>query len=467
MEKWNPKIIALVCNWCTYLGADLAGTSRMSYASPLRIIRMPCTGRIDPLFILKAFEMGADGVMVSGCHPGDCHYTAGNYHARRRFLLLRSLMDFCGIDLRRLKFYWISAAEGGKWVTAVNEMVETIEKLGPFREFHDTEEKVRSPLSAVRSISSYGGQRTTDYGLRTTDSLRKLARELLEKKEVYLIIGYGKGSLYGRTTPLLISRPEEVDRLVFNSFCLNNLAAYLVQAKKERQGSGKIAIVAKGCDIKAIVGLIQEGQIQREEVTILGIVCAGVGAGFTPALGFKPAPSSLDGGGNLVEKCLSCQDQIPKIYDHLVGETQEIKIEERDPLLKVKEFEALSPEERWNFWKAHFQRCIRCYACRAVCPLCYCNKCIANKTQPGWVASSGHFKGNFTWNIIRALHLAGRCIGCGECERACPMGIPLSLLNLKLAKEVKELFNYIPGYDWETSPPLTIFRQEDEGGFIM
>jgi len=428
----------------------------MNYASAVRIIRMPCTGRIDPLFILKAFEIGADGIMISGCHPGDCHYTAGNYHARRRFLLFRNLLDFCGIDLRRLRFYWISAAEGAKWVNAVNEMVETIKKLGPFRELHDADGgEILLPQevsSIAHEISIRSGKSMPDHSSSIQESLHKIGRELLQKEEVSLIIGYGKGSLYGRTTPLMIRRPEEIDRLVFDSFCFNNLATYLIQAKKEGQISGKVAVVAKGCDIKAIVGLIQEGQIQREELIILGIICHGV--------------FSAEGKDNLAEKCLSCQDQIPKLYDHLIGEAREMSGERMDQFLKVKQFEALSQQERWKFWKAHFKRCIRCYACRAVCPLCYCNRCIANKTQPAWVASSSHFRGNFTWNIIRALHLAGRCIGCGECERACPMDIPLDLLNLKLAKEIKELFDYVPGYDWEASPPLTIFREEDEGEFI-
>jgi len=133
---WQPKIIAFVCNWCTYAGADLAGTSRLKYDAHIRVLRLPCTGRIDPLFILKAFERGADGVLVSGCHPGDCHYNTGNYHARRRWTLFRELLEFVGIDLQRLQFAWVSAAEGAKWAEVVNAMVAHVRELGPFEGYH-------------------------------------------------------------------------------------------------------------------------------------------------------------------------------------------------------------------------------------------------------------------------------------------------------------------------------------------
>ncbi len=109
---FDPRITAFVCNWCTYTGADLAGTSRLHMASNVRIIRLPCTGRIDPLFIIKAFERGADGVIVSGCHPADCHYTSGNYHARRRFAVFRDFMEFLGVDPGRITFSWVSASRG-------------------------------------------------------------------------------------------------------------------------------------------------------------------------------------------------------------------------------------------------------------------------------------------------------------------------------------------------------------------
>jgi F420-non-reducing hydrogenase iron-sulfur subunit len=130
--SFEPKIVAYVCNWCTYTGADLAGTSRIPMAPNVRIIRLPCTGRIDALFILKAFERGADGVIVSGCHPADCHYTSGNYHARRRFAVFRELMEFVGIDPQRVTFSWVSASEGGKWAEVVNNTTELVRRLGPF-----------------------------------------------------------------------------------------------------------------------------------------------------------------------------------------------------------------------------------------------------------------------------------------------------------------------------------------------
>jgi F420-non-reducing hydrogenase iron-sulfur subunit len=136
-KNWEPRIVAFICNWCTYTGADLAGTSRMKYQPNVRIIRVPCSGRFDPLFVIKAFERGADGVLVSGCHPGDCHYTKGNYHARRKFTIFRKLVSFAGVDLDRVQFSWISAAEGVKWVEVVNRFTDTIREKGSFLEYKE------------------------------------------------------------------------------------------------------------------------------------------------------------------------------------------------------------------------------------------------------------------------------------------------------------------------------------------
>ena len=129
--KWEPKIIAFLCNWCSYAGADLAGISRIQYPPNIRIVRVPCSGRVNPLYIIKSLQSGADGVLVSGCHPGDCHYISGNYYARRRFTLLRSLLECVGIEPGRVNFSWVSAAEGEKFSRVVTEVVETVRDLGP------------------------------------------------------------------------------------------------------------------------------------------------------------------------------------------------------------------------------------------------------------------------------------------------------------------------------------------------
>lgn len=127
---WEPKIIAFLCNWCSYAGADLAGTSRIQYPPNIRVIRVPCSGRVDPLFIVKALQMGADGVLVAGCHPGDCHYISGNLIARRRFALLKRLLEYVGVEEGRVSFAWVSASEGGKFSDVVGEVVERVRDLG-------------------------------------------------------------------------------------------------------------------------------------------------------------------------------------------------------------------------------------------------------------------------------------------------------------------------------------------------
>lgn len=129
--KWEPKIIAFLCNWCSYAGADLAGTSRLRYPSNVRIVRVPCSGRVNPLFILASLQRGIDGVLVSGCHPGECHYITGNYSARRKFALLKSLLDFVGIEEGRIQFSWVSASEGVKFARLIAEVTEKVKALGP------------------------------------------------------------------------------------------------------------------------------------------------------------------------------------------------------------------------------------------------------------------------------------------------------------------------------------------------
>ena len=145
-EKFEPKIVAFVCNWFTYTGADLAGTSRLKQQTNARLIRVPCTGRIDPVFIIKAFEKGADGVLVSGCHPNDCHYNTGNFHARRRWIFFRQLLDFVGIDSSRLYFSWVSASEGKKWVDVVDGVINSVREKGPFLGYKKLNKEIEIPV---------------------------------------------------------------------------------------------------------------------------------------------------------------------------------------------------------------------------------------------------------------------------------------------------------------------------------
>ncbi len=131
MDSWEPKILAFLCNWCSYAGADLAGTSRIQYPPNVRVIRVPCSSRVNPQFILKALQNGLDGVLVSGCHPGDCHYLTGNYYARRKFAVFKRFLDFLGIEPGRVQFSWVSAAEGQRFAEVVSEVIADVKALGP------------------------------------------------------------------------------------------------------------------------------------------------------------------------------------------------------------------------------------------------------------------------------------------------------------------------------------------------
>ncbi len=135
--EWTPKIVGFCCNWCSYAGADLAGTNRLQYPSCLRIIRVPCSGRVSPHMVIRAFQKGADGVFIAGCHPGDCHYSTGNYHTRRRMLLFKRLLEYVGIEPERFQVKWISGSEGQKFAETANKLSEEIKVLGPNRKLRD------------------------------------------------------------------------------------------------------------------------------------------------------------------------------------------------------------------------------------------------------------------------------------------------------------------------------------------
>ncbi|MDO8577693.1 MAG: 4Fe-4S dicluster domain-containing protein, partial [Dehalococcoidales bacterium] len=249
----------------------------------------------------------------------------------------------------------------------------------------------------------------------TISAIRETAKKLLEEGKVDLIIGFENGTLPSRSSPCFIRKPADVEKLVWNSNCENNLAKYLPGRKEKVVG-----IIANGCGSRAIVGLIQEKQVDREKLVILGVPCEGM---------------TDRNSGLLDETCKTCQHPNPVIYDFLIGDKVK-ENENSDPYAAVKEFGKKGTEERWEYITGELSRCIRCYACRNSCPFCYCRECFVDSTKPQWIGKTVNETDTQFFHMVRALHLAGRCVSCGACERACPMGIDLRVLNKKLEEEV-------------------------------
>ena len=289
--------------------------------------------------------------------------------------------------------------------------------------------------------------------------LRRIARELLEAGDVRVIIGWEDARRGAR--PVFISDPADTDKLIFDTRSVHNLVAYLNPRRDHVAELGKIGLVVKGCDVKAVAGLLREAQIARTDVVLIGVRCGGV-----LEENELPAAVALT-AENVAPRCYGCDNREPTLVDHLVGESQP---EPPRPVMTITERVAALDdkplEERWAFWTGEFDKCVRCYACRQVCPLCICERCIVEKTQPQWIEPAPHPRSNLSWNITRALHLAGRCVDCGECERFCPVGIPLTLVNRKIQQIVAERFDYVVSEDPENQAPIGDYRLDDQQEFI-
>ena len=442
---FEPRIVAFLCTWCSYTGADTAGIARLKSPANLRAIRVPCSGRVSPELVMKAFDQGADGVLVLGCHIGECHYDTGNHRTAKRLPLLKELMGFVGLEPERLHLDWVSASEGERYSWIATEFVDQVRALGPvhWQVAKEQQVEINRQLMAIRASTPF---KETDCASKT-DAIRTKARELLASGQVDCVIGYEVGQR-GKTRPAFIYSEEDADKLVWNPDCVYNLTTYLdVKLRPPKLKELKpVAIIVKPCDSRALNVQLAESQFKREQIHVIGVTCEGVRNLY----------------GNLRKRCEECEHPNPVIYDTLVGEpVASHPVSENPGLLEI---EALSPPARMEYWLSQFDRCIRCYACRQGCPVCTCPTCLYERDDSLWVGLGVGMNEKRAFHLGRAYHLAGRCIGCNECERACPMDIPISLLNMKLAQEMENKFGHVAGMEPVLSPVVTVLAGEYKEG---
>jgi formate dehydrogenase subunit beta len=271
------------------------------------------------------------------------------------------------------------------------------------------------------------------------NKLREIAREFLQRPGAQCFIGYERRE-GGSVKPAFIKSPQEVDRLVWNRECFANLVTYLPNF---RSSEGMVGIAVKGCDARALRELIRARQVERSHLYIVGLPCTGL-----------KAPE----GDGIAERCFGCIYPEGFQYDAVLGPmvTPALPTRPEDDLLT-----GLSPEERFAFWEKEIEKCISCDACRRICYGCFCPECIFESRQPRWVTSRRSRAEKFFYHSVRAFHLAGRCTGCSECERACPAGVRLMKLNRQLQADLEALFDYKGVGVSEEPPPLLTFSKDD------
>jgi ferredoxin len=286
--------------------------------------------------------------------------------------------------------------------------------------------------------------------------LQEAARKLLAEGTVQVVIGYEEGPRGVRAA--FITKPEQADKLIFDRRCTQNLTTYLNPRRAQVTQLGKPALVVKGCDARSLAGLIREKQLDREKVYILAVRCGGVLEDSEAVAELTPETVSV--------RCGGCEVREPHLYDQILGELPPAPPVNPKRAEQIAALEKMTPVERRQYWDQQLERCIQCHACREACPMCFCVKCTAEKTQPQWIDTSATLEAARAWQTMRVLHQAGRCVDCLECERACPEHIPLGLLVRYVADRVEERFEYKACDDPTVAAPFGMYRPDDEEEFI-
>lgn len=310
-----------------------------------------------------------------------------------------------------------------------------------------------------------------------TEKMRDIADRLLKECKVDMVIGFRKGTMPMMNEPCFATKPEDVQSLVWDSNCGINLANYLTNRKE------KIAVFAKGCDSRNIVTHILENKIERDRLHIIGVPCTGMidkrriaeivdgeiievsETDSTIKVKTTDAETLFDKKEVLQKNCALCIHRNPVISDEMVAEpvTEQTDI---DRYADIREIEEMDSDAKWAFFEDLLSPCIRCYACRNACPLCYCPTCFVDETKPQWVGKGQDPIDVRTFHFLRAYHCAGRCTDCGACERSCPVGINMRLLTKKLEKDCLEQFGWEAGLSLDQRPALDVYQANDPEALI-